>query len=259
MAKILIITAAQRSGTTTLGAALGASGFFKYFGEIFHEKPNWPLSFYDWARERSLPWHEVFAWNGAKRTFDQYIDAIEAASSGTPPLLDIKLNSWLTLHPAWAMPHQHPFLIHQMCGRGAAFLSIRRRDLAEQFASELIAREVGKWHDQVGADVEDVRIRVDMSQAAEHMRRTILAERLIRRAIGASGAPYLFIDYEDLYPEGQIAPSVRNFLAQHFAAELVKEPLEPPIAKNEGTKCELIENYGELVSLADAMIKALER
>ena len=245
MRKFLVITACQRTGTTALGSALGATGEFGHFGEIFHDAPDRTNSFVDWMRSKQKLWVDTFSPKGAQSTADEYFDFLAAASGEASPLVDIKLNSWMTFHPGWTYPAQKPFLMDYLQRRGAAFLYIRRRDLASQILSEFIARKVGKWHGITDGEATNVRLAVPVGEVRERALNIISAEKLVSASL--AGAPRaLAIWYEELYQNGIVSPDVTSFLNREF--DLSLRELKPQIEKNAGDKSALVENYAEVLA-----------
>ena len=252
MKRFLVITAGQRTGTTALGSTLGETGKFHYFGEIFHDAPDREQSFVDWMRVTQKLWVDTFSLAGAEKTAEEYFEFLSSAAGDRVPLVDIKLNSWMTFHPGWTYPDQVPFLMDFLYSRGAAFLFLRRKNLTSQILSEFIARQVGKWHDVTDKDTSNVRFTVPVDVVEERATNIIAAEKLVATSL-AGARSVLSIWYEDLYHDGKISSDVTTFLNREFGLSL--EDLRPRMSKNAGDPSALVANYGAVV----AAVREIER
>jgi hypothetical protein len=224
---------------------LGGTGDFRYFGEVFHDAPDRDLSFVDWMRQKQKLWVDTFSWEGAESTAEEYFEFLSADAGSASPLIDIKLNSWMTFHPGWYYPGQKPFLMDFLQRRGGVFLFLRRKDLASQILSEFVARQVGKWHSLTDEDASGLRFEVPLDEVRSRAANIIAAEKLVATSLGGTRKA-LSIWYEDLYQDGQIASNVVSFLNNEFGLSLTN--LRPEITKNAGDKSVLVENFAAVAS-----------
>ena len=252
MRRFLVITAGQRTGTTALGSTLGGTGAFRYFGEIFHDAPDRELSFVDWMRTKQKLWVDMFSREGAENTAEEYFEYLSDAAGDALPLVDIKLNSWMTFHPGWTYPDQVPFLLDFLYRHGAVFLFLRRKNLTSQILSEFVARHLGKWHDVTDKDTSNVRFTVPVDEIEERATNIIAAEKLVATSL-AGARSVLSLCYEDLYQGGKISSDVTTFLNREFGLSLAD--LQPHMSKNAGDPSALVANYDAVV----AAVREIER
>jgi len=251
MTRFLVITAGQRTGTTALGSALGRTGEFRYFGEIFHDAPNREHAFLGWMQSGNVQWADTISAGGAERIATDYFEYLEAMAKEKFPLVDVKLNSWMTFHPGWTYPDQRPFLLDFLLRQRAVFLFLRRRDLTGQILSEFIARHTGKWHDLEAHEAEGFSITVPVDLVKERALNIIAAEKMLAREFDRY-SDALPIWYEDLYQDGNVGSDVVRFIEDRFGLSL--GVVRPPIAKNAGEKSAVVANFDEIV----ACVKDLE-
>jgi LPS sulfotransferase NodH len=245
MPDLLVITASQRAGTTSLGWGLHETGLFHSFNEIFHTVPKAPGAFIEWARERELKWHDVQTLEGATAIADAYIAFLKQKAGERIPLIDIKFNSWTTLTHAWAYPGAVPFFLEYMCGRTPAVIFVRRHDLTAQIISEEIAREVRKWHELEMSDISDLMFSVHPHTAGERARNIIRSETLILRQLWDRKVPVLCVTYENLFERGAATSLINAFLQKQFALTDVPQII-PSHTQNTGDKRALVSNYAEI-------------
>jgi len=257
MVHYLCIVAGQRAGTTALQSALGSTGKFFNFKEVFHTEPGAsPGAFLDFARRQDLRVVDMATEAQARKVALDYLACLRGIAKEKVPLLDIKFNSWQAMKPFWSYPHQIPFFMNVLKEQDASFLFVRRRDIVEQVVSEQIARSVGKWHGLRDADVAGP-IHVDPALVATQARLILQSEALLLECLGTKHRP-IAIDYEDLYPNGFVNPQLLRTLRDLFEVDL-PEVLEPSMKKNAPDKKRAIANYEEVSQAVSAMLQRFPR
>lgn len=254
---LLCIVAAQRSGTTALQSALGASGQFENMKEIFHTGEQVSRGrFVDFARRHDLRLTDFAAHGDALRLTEAYVDFLIMEAGDKVPLIDIKFNSWLILQPFWAYPHQEPILMQVLKRRGAAFVFVRRRDLAGQVLSEQIARAYGIWHG-VSEDEATRVIDVDIDVVREQARLIVQAENFFGGLL-SSHPRCRSVLYEEMYDDDRVNPDLAQFC---FTAtgRTQDYPLVTPIPKNAGRKSDQIANHARAVEVIESVARRFGR
>jgi len=257
MNQYLCIIAGQRAGTTALQSALGSTGKFFNFKEVFHTNPR-PLegSFLDFCQRRDLRVADMTTEVQARQLGLDYLAHLRTLAGSQIPLLDIKHNSWQVMKPFWSYVHQPPFFMNLLLDQGAHFLFVRRRDLVGQVVSEQIARSVNKWHGLEDQDVSQP-IHVEPGLVASQARLILQSEAFLLGCLAGSGR-FIAIDYEDLYPEGAVNPRLLKALQKTFGIDL-PTVLEPSIKKNAPDKQRVVDNYQEVTEAVNAILQRFPR
>jgi LPS sulfotransferase NodH len=257
MGQYLCIIAGQRAGTTALQGALGSTGRFFNFREIFHtDPPNGPGTFFEFAAEGNLRITDMATEEQARKIALDYLAHLRNIANERVPLLDVKLNSWHVIEPFWSYIHQMPFFMKILLEEGAVFLFVRRRDILGQVMSEQIARSTGKWHGLEEADI-GAQITVDWKRAANQARLILQAETFFSSCLRASDR-LIAVDYEDLYPDGLVNPRLLRALEDRIDIKLPLS-LRPSIKKNIPDKARVVSNYEEASRAVDNILKNFPR
>jgi LPS sulfotransferase NodH len=243
MSQYLCIVAGQRAGTTAFQGALGSTGKFCNFREIFHTEPSVTLgSFLEFSRQRNLCIADMASETQTRKVALEYLAYLQDIAKQQLPLLDVKLNSWHVIKPFWSYVHQMPFFMNLLLKNGALFLFIRRRDIVEQVLSEQIARSADKWHGLEDGDILG-QIEVNSAIVASQARLIRQSETFLLGCLGASNR-LIAIDYEDLYPDGLVNSRLLLALQDKLGIDL-PSILHPPIKKNVPDKRRIVANYDE--------------
>jgi hypothetical protein len=257
MSHILCIVAGQRAGTTALQGALGSTGKFHNFGEIFHTEPlESSGTFLEFCRQRDFRVAEMATDSQARKVALDYLAYLSDLSGEQVPLLDVKLNSWHVIKPFWSYVHQVPFFMRVLLDKGAVFLLIRRRAILEQVLSEQIARAADKWHGLEDSDIPNT-IRVNSASLAGQARLILQGETFILGCL-AGNRRLIAIDYEDLYPDGFVNRKLLGALSEKLAMEL-PVVLKPSIRRNAPDKKRIVLNYDEASQAIDDVLKRYPR
>ena len=150
MQRIICITAGQRAGTTALQQAIAHSRAARSYGEIFQAERDGTIdrrrSFHAFARQNGVALADAMGPQGANAIAQHYLDWLKPEAGSRYVLIDVKLNSWLALSPAWQYPHEEPFFSRWLKREHAIFIFIWRQSVADQILSLFISRELGIWH-----------------------------------------------------------------------------------------------------------------
>lgn len=243
---MLCIVAGQRSGTTALAAALESTGLFFNHSEVFHTTSvNRVGSFWRYVRERSINLGEIMTDADASQLAQSFISHLRSNSEGKLPLLDVKLNSWQNTNGAWSYPTQQPIFMKELVQNGCAFVFVSRKSLADQIASEFIARKAQKWHFLEEEDLDEP-IEMPVAHATWHARLILEAEECLHRHL-MRYAKVFSVWYEDLYEHDIVNPDVREWLGEIFDG-MIPADLRTPIRRNAEIKRRVISNYSEVKS-----------
>ena len=254
---LLCIVANQRAGTTALQTALGRSGRFLNLGEIFQTNDSrLPGNFVDYARDRQINLAELATLAGARRVCEDYLDHIAALDAARVPVIDVKFNSWFAITPFWSYPQDEPLFMRLLKERDAAFVFVRRRDLAGQVLSEEIARHTGVWHG-LDADQAEAGFAVDIGRVRAKARQIVRAERFFAGQL-AQYPRCRKVFYEDMFTDGSVQPALARFCLSSFGLDPSVQ-LTPSIVRNAGDKARQIRNHAEAVAAIEDVARRLNR
>jgi LPS sulfotransferase NodH len=253
----LCIIAGQRAGTTALQGALGSTGKFLNFREIFHtEAPNMHGTFLEFCASHDLRVTDLATETQAQKIALDFLMHLRNLAGPKLPLLDIKLNSWQVIKPFWSYVHQTPFFMKVLMQNDALFLFIRRRNIVDQILSEHIARSADKWHGLEDGDIEG-QIKVNPTQVVGQARLILQSELFLSGCLRSSNR-FIAIDYEDLYPDGFVNPSLLRALQNKLGVDL-PSVLKPSIQRNAPDKRQIVANYDELTQAIADVLKRFPR
>ncbi len=257
MSQYLCIVAGQRAGTTALQGALGSTGKFYNFREIFHTEPSIMTgAFLEFSKQRNLLVADMATEAETHKVALDYLTYLQDIAKQQLPLIDVKLNSWQVIKPFWSYVHQMPFFMNVLLKQGALFLFIRRRDIVEQVLSEQIARSADKWHGLQEGDILG-EIQVNSAIVASQARLILQGETFLLRCLGASDR-LIAIDYEDLYPDSLVNPRLLLTLQDKLGINL-PSILNPSIKKNVPDKRRIVANYDEASQAITDILKRFPR
>ena len=257
MSQYLCIVAGQRAGTTALQDALGSTGKFFNFSEIFHtEPPNMRGTFLEFCRMHDLRVADMATDTQTRKIALDYLAYLSTLAKPKLPLLDIKLNSWHVIKPFWSYVHQTPLFMSVLLKNGGFFLFIRRRDVVEQVLSEQIARSAEKWHGLEDGDIVG-QIQINSGLVAGQARLIRQSETFLLGCLRSSNR-LIAIDYEDLYPDECVNPKLLRALETKFGISL-PENLKPSIKRNAPEKRRVVANYEEVSQAITDILKRFPR
>ncbi|HEX4077734.1 MAG TPA: hypothetical protein VHX61_02515 [Rhizomicrobium sp.] len=245
--RIICITAAQRSGTTALQRALASSGEVENCGEIFQDDPASragiaDMSFSAFARLYDIRLTEVMKSTGALDTATRYTQWLASKAAPKRPLIDVKLNAWLALAPAWKYPQEEPLFLRHLKRERTAFICIWREDLAEQILSMFISQKLGIWHNIDAEKVAGRRFDAPITR----LKRTaglLCRSELDMHEYLRSYPDKIIVRYEDMFADGGLS---ENFASALEALTGVKSPRgRSAIRPNSVSKRDIIANYEE--------------
>lgn len=195
----LVTVATPRSGTKFLGTAFSAGGLVRSVGEAF--QPGAPAAFgrffAGFVRGR-----DVFAFEAAEMTecLDAFLARLQAQVAPARLHFDLMYNTLGALAPIWTLPDAGPaanFLLAWLKARGAGVIHLLRPDLAECYASHVIAEARGLYHSGSDRDAaSDMQLRLKPEEAAAYIRPILRARRHVRDAFAGYGR-FVEIAYPD--------------------------------------------------------------
>lgn len=254
--RIICIIAGQRAGTTALQTGLRATRKVKNYSEIFQTRSDAASegrrTFHAFARENGVLLADTMAWDGAGRVAQRYLDWLRDGAGDKHVLIDVKLNSWLALSPAWAYPHDEPFFMARLKRERALFIFLWRRNLAEQILSMFISRELGVWHNLSPEKVGDRKIVAPVRRMERLAALLCRSEADMREHLAGYGDT-ITMAYEDAYTDGALSPVFRTAIEARI--ELVLPAGSLRIRPNAVPKRDIISNYDEVVTALSAIAK----
>jgi LPS sulfotransferase NodH len=257
ISQYLCLVAGQRAGTTALQDALGSTGKFLNFSEIFHtEPPNMRGTFLDFCITRDIRVADMATETRTQEIALDYLNHLRELAGTKVPLLDIKLNSWHVIKPFWSYVHQTPFFMKVLLKNEALFLFIRRRNIVDQILSEHIARSAEKWHGLEEGDI-DGQIEINPALVAGQARLILQSELFLSGCLRSSNR-MVAIDYEDLYQDGFVNPNLLSVLQSRLGVSL-PSALKPSIQRNAPDKRQIVANYDEVSQAINDVLKRFPR
>jgi LPS sulfotransferase NodH len=252
--RIICITAGQRAGTTALQHAIAHSGAARNYGEIFQAKPDGSsirrCSFHAFARDHGIALADLMEAAEAAAIARRYLQWLKDEAHSRHVLIDVKLNSWLALSPAWQYPHEEPFFSKCLKREGAIFIFIWRQKLAEQILSLFISRELGIWHNLTLEKVANRKIAVPVRQIERLASLICRSESDMREHLNEY-PDKIAISYEELYCDGALGETFRAAFREQTGIELAAGPLR--IRPNLVDKRKIVTNYDEAAAAIDAI------
>lgn len=255
--KTFVIVAGQRTGTTALASNLAATGKFANFGEIFHTadtaRPD--SNFFSFVKRNEITLDQTAGHDGVTAIATEYFESLKSLAGQRHVLVDVKLNSWNALRPAWRYPTQIPFFLEFLVKQDAVFLFIIRRNLAEQILSERVARHLGKWHSLQESD--QATFRAPPGMVVDQARLVLEAERHLYGFLHTREA-FCRLVYEDMFLDTGLAPATGEQIAALLGQPLTFD-FHSPIQKNKVTSRDVVENYSEIEARINEMISEMGR
>jgi len=260
-APLLVTIATQRSGTKFLVAALNAGTRLRSFGEAF--KPPPPDAPFPAFAARWIADHPGFAFRGTEiaAMLDAFLDSLaaRAAAEGRIAHLDIMYNNLGAFGPIWSLPLGAPgsnFLLNWLKARRAAVIHLIRPDLAECYASHVIAEARGIYH--TGNDQDAARgmnITLSADQALTYMLPVLRTRRFVQRAF-AGYVRHLEVTYPDMVAGQTVAPHVADRIAR-LAGVPVGDTARlfgaSPLRPTAQDKRALVANFDDIARLARSL------
>jgi hypothetical protein len=259
MAKLLIISALQRSGTTALSHVLGAAPGVTRKGEIFHaarkktDDPNYgrlhldPTANFFTFRDKLIGKRKALLYPSARNQayiLDAFLDhLLDQKSDWT--LVDIKYNGWHHFESIYATPGEPPALLDMLRDRGAAIIHVKRKNLLARWLSDQVAQARGQYHYDPGETPPDTRITVDPQQAIAAMEQTLhLFHRFNQWFTGFS--PTLNLEYEKMFVDAALTQDTADYLGGMLGIEIAPDALRPPMDRALGDPAAAVANWDEL-------------
>jgi hypothetical protein len=252
--RIICITAGQRAGTTALQQAIAHSRAARSYGEIFQAEPDGTTdrrrSFHAFARQNGVALADAMTPEGASTIAQHYLDWLKEGAGSGHVLIDVKLNSWLALSPAWQYPHEEPFFSRWLKRERAIFILIWRRSLADQILSLFISRELGIWHNLTAERVGNRKLTAPIGKLERLASLMCRSEADMREHL-QDYSDKIVISYEDLYRDGALGDAFKASFRALTAIELSATPLR--IRPNDVDKRGIITNYDEAAAAIDSI------
>lgn len=252
--RIICIAAGQRAGTTALQSALRASREVRNYSEIFQTKneagSEGRRSFQQFARDNDIGLADAMTWEGAGTLAQRYLDWLRAGAGTKHVLIDVKLNSWFALSPAWTYPHDEPFFLTRLKRERALIIFLWRRNLGEQILSILISREFGVWHN-ISEEIVAGRKIVAPIRRAQRLARMLCRSEVDMREHLQDYTDAITMAYEDTYTDGALSVDAKAAIERHIALALPSGAL--PIRPNTVSKRDIVTNYDEAMAAVSAV------
>ena len=254
--RIFCIVAAQRSGTTALANALARTTRFTNFGEIFQIPDSGnrisqksAASFFQFIEANKIGLTEMSTTHGATQLAERYMAFLKQRAVPNDIVIDVKLNAWRALAPAWGYPTGQPHFLRYLKTNAAFFIFVWRENLADQVVSTFIARKLNVWHN-LTAELVSGRSFTAPVRAMRNLAVAICEAESIVRANLAKYRHRIEIPYERLFENGN---PTRQFLDEFSAAAQLdlKGVLASSVRPNSVPKREIVTNYDEVVAAVD--------
>jgi LPS sulfotransferase NodH len=261
--RVICIVAGQRAGTTALQKALATTQTVSNYGEIFQTKENSAParsqrgSFVEFARAQKLSLADAMTAEGAEDIAGRYFDFLKEDASPNHVVVDVKLNSWFALSPAWAYPHDEPFLMKFLKRLDTVFIFVWRKSLADQVLSGFISRQFGIWHNLDGDKVVGRRFEVPIGRLKKTATALCQAEQTMYGHL-ADYPSKIMVAYEELYRDGALSDKfVASF--EQMSQIGLGNARAGGIRPNAVSKRDIITNYDEAVETIEGIAQRYRR
>jgi hypothetical protein len=252
----LVTIATQRSGTKFIGTSLTAGTLCRSLGEVFQPGPGG-------ADFRGFFGAFVAARGGFGFEAEEMSAALDAFVARlreriAPAMLhfDLMYNNLGSFAPIWTLPNAAPganFLINWLKSRRAGVIHLIRPDLAECFASHVIAETRGIYHTGNDADAaRDMRVSLGADQALAYMLPILRTRRFVQRAF-AGYARFLEVTYPEIIAGQTVAaPQAERIarLAGFGAADTARMFGASPLRPTAQDKRALVTNFDDIQRMA---------
>ncbi len=257
----VVTIATQRSGTKFLGTAFTAGGLCRSLGEVFQPGATdggFRTFFAEFVAARGGFGFEAEEMGAC---LDAYTEQLRAKVAPALLHFDLMYNNLGSFAPIWSLPLGAPgtnFLATWLRSRRAAVIHLIRPDLAECFASHVIAETRGVYHTGNDADAaRDMKLTLSADQALSYMLPILRTRRFVQRAFG--GYPRFL---EIRYPEFIAGQGIAAEAAERIAALVGVPPWQAgrlfgasPLRQTARDKRALVTNFDDI----DRMARGLQR
>jgi hypothetical protein len=172
---------------------------------------------------------------------------------------DLMYNNLGSFAPIWSMPAAAPganFLINWLKTRRAGVIHLVRPDLAECFASHMIAETRGVYHTGNDADAaRDMKLTLGAEQAVSYMLPILRTRRYVQRAF-AGHVRFLEVTYPEIIGGPAVAPAQAERIARlaGFGAGEGAQMFGPsPLRQTAPDKRALVANFEDMERLANSL------
>lgn len=257
----LVTIATQRSGTKFLGTSLSAGEVCRSLGEVFQPGAggsDFRSFFAEFVAARGGFGFEAEEMGAC---LDAFIARLREGVAPAMLHFDLMYNNLGSFAPIWTLPVGAPgtnFLAAWLKSRRAAVIHLVRPDLAECFASHVIAQARGVYHTGNDADAaRDMQLTLSADQALSYMLPILRTRRFVQRAFGGY-ARFIEITYPDFIAGQGIAPETAERIARLAglpAGEAQRLFGQSPLRQTARDKRALVTNFDDI----ERMAKSLQR
>jgi hypothetical protein len=220
----------------------GGAGFRTFFGEFVAARGGFGFE----AEEMAA-------------CLDAFIDALRARVAPSLLHFDLMYNNLGSFAPIWTMPGAAPganFLANWLKSRRAGVIHLIRPDLAECFASHVIAETRGVYHTGNDADAaRDMQVSLGADQALSYMLPILRTRRFVQRAFGGY-ARFLEVTYPEIIGGQTVAASQAERIARLAGFGPVDVPRmfgASPLRQTARDKRALVTNFDDIGRLAQSL------
>lgn len=257
----LVTIATQRSGTKFLGTSMSAGTLARSLGEVFQPGPggaDFRSFFAEFVAARGGFGFEAEEMGAA---LDAFVARLRERVAPAMLHFDLMYNNLGSFAPIWTMPNAAPganFLANWLKSRRAGVIHLIRPDLAECFASHVIAETRGVYHTGNDADAaRDMQVTLGAEQALAYMLPILRTRRFVQRAFGGY-ARFLEVTYPEIVGGQSVAlPQAERIarLAGFGPADVAALFGTSPLRQTAKDKRALVTNFDDI----DRMAQALQR
>lgn len=252
---VLVVCAAQRSGTNVLEETLAQGPTFEKFGEIFlspdklkNQKAR-QLNYFHYRAQRfqARPELSTPTKENQRSLLTSYLNMLCDLTDKDAVIIDIKYTSWHHLNQAWHLPSQPPFLVKLIRELNCPVVHLIRRNSFQRSCSEVVAKHTQRYHVRREAETrESITLKIDPTTLE---RRINLIDEHVPcfRNFFSVHSKYLELYYEDLFDGDRLSSEVSKQIASlcqfpvNFDPTLTQRKAIPRLK-------DFIENFEELQS-----------
>jgi hypothetical protein len=255
----LVTIATQRSGTKFLGTSLSAGSLYKSLGEVFQPGPGGADFRGFLARFVAARGGFGFEAEEMGAALDGFIAELRARVAPAMLHIDLMYNNLGSFAPIWSMPNPAPganFLLNWLKARRAGVIHLVRPDLAECFASHVIAERRGVYHSGNDADAaREMNVTLGAEQAVTYMLPILRTRRYVQRGF-IGYARFLEVTYPAIVGGQSVAPAQAERIARLAglgAADVPQLFGASPLRQTAPDKRALVTNYEDIERLAQTL------
>lgn len=204
---VLVVCAAQRSGTNVVEETLAQGPTFEKYGEIFlapkdlrrRKGKSLNYFYYRATQARRKAALTIPTQQNQRALLVSYLNTLCANTAKDAIIVDVKYTSWHHLNDVWHLTGGRPFLVDLIQELQLPVLHLIRRNSFQRACSEMVARHTNRYHvRRTGKGHADVSLAIDADTLERRIR--LVDEQIpLFRQFFSGYDRYLELYYEQLF------------------------------------------------------------